>query len=310
MAIQPITRQLAIAVLGFAVIIPICFVDYSFKNGGTSDSGHDHATLQHSTEAHGSFRISSNAMGSVHSGNGNISSAVAFPTALKPSAMSGAPRNDAWLALRDPSRSEGERNALLNDLRNCGDLNVLDEIWAMIQDPGLSDRWRGFCVQHLAEYHLLYRDERSSGLLFSITKDSNTEVRASAVFSFARVVCRYAETGNEQLADDWDRVIGDNICVSSPIPARVAAVRGIGLTRPQKYMSELLRIAQDASEPLVIKKAALDSIGSMGGKEGYAILSQISLKSPSKTVRMAAARALQRIRTADSDLISADDLAD
>ncbi|MBE7465514.1 MAG: HEAT repeat domain-containing protein [Planctomycetes bacterium] len=310
MAIHPITRQFAVAVLGLAVIFPVCFIDYGFKNGGTSDSDQDHATRQHSTKPHESLRSTSNAIGSVHSSSGNISSAIVFPTALKPSAMSGAPRNNAWLALRDPSRSEGERNALLNDLRNCGDLYVLDEIWAMIQDPALSDRWRGFCVQHLAEYHLLYRDERSSGLLFSITMDSNTEVRASAVFSFARVAWKYAEAGNEQLADDWDRVIGENICVSSPISARVAAVRGIGLTRSHKFICELLRIAQDASEPLVIKKAALDSIGSIGGKEDYAILSQISLTSSSKTIRMAAARALQRIRTADNVLISADGPAD
>jgi hypothetical protein len=199
--------------------------------------------------------------------------------------------------LRTPGVNETRGNDILNELMASNSPRLAGELMEMAGDDRHTPRWRNYCVQHLAQHYIRHLDQTSREGLLHAARSDDQVLREIGVFSLARVCATLRLSGDDALFQDALGAIRAALAPDQPAAVRVAALRAIGVMNLPDFAPDLEAIALDDNALLEVRVAAVDVLGTLRSPGSETAVARLT-RSPSRNLRAASTRALERLKPA------------
>ena len=204
------------------------------------------------------------------------------------------------LAMEDasafPGMSKAEVRALRNDTLNAllrqktHPPQLVSFLIGQVSDEAMDPVWRDYCLQHLADCFRQLPEESPAraeivSALLHAASDLTSPMAGTALLGLDAVAAR----------DSFEFALSEAVkSARTCAPTRITAVRLAGHHRLVALLPDVRRFAADAGTAVLIRLAAIASLGEMGDGEDAALLEELS-NAGGERVGQAAASALARL---------------
>ncbi len=169
---------------------------------------------------------------------------------------------------------ESLRNELANLFTEWNEPTLVNDLLGMSRDEAQKERWRAWCLQHLTEYHLRYKDQASLAGLERSLGSGNETVRRQALFSLSKLGqelnWRESDPGRFQglvakIAEDLKKQNAQAVANAIDSAARL---------RLKEVVSELEKLAVDPKGSAQLRVPAINALAAIGDPDSRASLEQ------------------------------------
>ncbi len=169
---------------------------------------------------------------------------------------------------------ESLRNEIANLFTEWSEPSLVNDLIGMSQDEAQKERWRAWCLQHLTEYHLRYRDQASVAGLESGLGSGNETVRMQALFSLSKLgqELNWRESDPARLQGLVAKITEDLKKQEARTVAN--AIDSAARLRLKEVVSEIEKLAVDPKGSAQVRVPAINALAAIGDPDSRASLEQ------------------------------------
>ena len=169
--------------------------------------------------------------------------------------------------LEDPNLDDTRCNDRLVVLVRTGKSWVRDYLTRSVSDARYTKRWRNYCVQHLSDWYLRYKDDKSLRVLSLLASTPQSPVCDVAIYSLARALKEVGDADEGLSRNTFRTMIAINLRSVGQSPEEIAskegAISALVLVGDHAFDQDVLLNAGNSSAPMGVRLAAISACAAL-----------------------------------------------